>query len=538
MTAYDQVNYEGRVFSDTHPQRLQAVAKLFGLQAPALDTCSVLELGCGDGANLIPMAAHLLHARFVGVDLANMPIERGKQRIQRLGLENIHLLHADVSKLGESLGKFDYIIAHGLYSWVPSVVRDGILELVRCSLTDSGVAFISYNALPGCRLRHLVREMLQFRFGARAFEFDTIPEARAFLGAFAGLSVDKKDHTIGEDAPKVPYLETLKSEIQFVLSLPDHVLFHDDMSAFAAPFYLHEFAAAAQAFGLEYLGEPGIDTMFPKAGSESFNTSSAGWIPPLADEWVAKQQYLDFALGRRFKQSLLCKMPDGDARHSRPFKLDRKVGAHKMLSMHLRTPLEAQARLNQDALLNRDLVKFEFFGRVVSLDEPIAKIAIHHLAEAFPDTVQAQTLIDLSLATCIKSGLQYQRDSSVQAMARLLWSLVLAGQVEILGQAIQVSARVPQSQEPGTDPRRSLESFCPQLSPVVADAITESLSLAGALHSEIRLEDERSRALALRMDGTRTVRQLAEVNGLTSDLATLMQFVKFLDRHGALKQKA
>ncbi len=542
MTAYDQFAYKGGVFSQTHPQRLQAVAKLFGLDTPALETCSVLELGCGDGANLIPMAAYLPHARFVGVDLAESPIAMGVQRIDRLGLHNIRLLQADVSALGESLGKFDYIIAHGLYSWVPPFVRDAILKLVQVSLTDRGVAYISYNALPGCRLRHLVREMLQFRFGARAFDIETIPEARAFLSAYAGLSVDANDHTLTEEMPKIPYLDTLKGEIQFSLALPDYVMFHDDLSEFATPFYLHEFAKAAQRHGLQYLGEPGVETMFPKAGSESFKAAAFLWTPLGTDPWVAEQQYLDFALGRRFKQSLLCKNLQRERDLAPIPHLERKVDENTIHGMHLRTALQPDAPLSQASLYSRDLVKFECLGRVVSVDEPIAKVSLHHLAKTFPNSVPVTVLIDLSLTKCQEQGLSYEKDATVQAMSRLLWSLVLSGHMEIFGQAIRVGGFFTPLDKEGPELSLGVESMWPKLSPFIADAINENLPLAGALHTEIHLEDSFSRALALQMDGLSTIRQLADIGAKSDDAAGVLtrtlEFVRFLDRQGALLRPA
>jgi SAM-dependent methyltransferase len=542
MTAYDQFAYEGGVFPQTHPQRLQAVAKLFGLEAPALETCSVLELGCGDGANLIPMAAHLPQARFVGVDLAESPIAKGAHRIARLGLNNVRLLQADVSALGDSLGKFDYIIAHGLYSWVPEFVRDAILKLVQVSLSDQGVAYISYNALPGCRLRHLVREMLQFRFGARACEIETIPEARAFLAAYAGLSVAANDHTSNQEMPKIPYLDTLKGEIQFSLALPDYVMFHDDLSEFATPFYLHEFARAAQQHGLQYLGEPGVETMFPKAGSESFKIAASAWTPLNTDEWLAQQQYLDFALGRRFKQSLLCKNLQREGDLAPIPRLERKVGANTISGMHIRSALQSEATQSQVSLCNRDLVKFAYLSRVVSVDEPIAKVSLQHLSDAFPNTVPVTDLIHSSLAKCQAHGLSYPNDATIQTMTRLLWSLVLSGHVEIFGQAIRIRCLFTPPEHEGLRPSQEIESMRPRLSPFVADAIAENLPMAGGLHAEVRLEDRFSRALALQMDGLKTIRQLADFAAKTGDgaggLARMVQFVRFLDRQGALVRPA
>jgi cyclopropane fatty-acyl-phospholipid synthase-like methyltransferase len=67
-TVYDVVRYPGHAFPQTHPDRLAALAVLFGLDAPPPAGCRLLEIGCGDGGNLLPMAVGLPHATVVGFD--------------------------------------------------------------------------------------------------------------------------------------------------------------------------------------------------------------------------------------------------------------------------------------------------------------------------------------------------------------------------------------------------------------------------------------------------------------------------------------
>jgi SAM-dependent methyltransferase len=536
MTAYDELNYEGGIFSQTHPQRLQAVAKLFGLDAPSLKTCSILELGCGDGANLIPMAFHLPAAKLVGVDLAENPIAYGQERISRLGLSNIELLQGDVSKLGSSLGKFDYIIAHGLYSWVPTDIRPAILKLIQSSLTERGVAYVSFNALPGCRLRHMVRDLIHFRFGEKTADPTILPEVRAFLTTFAGLSIDENDHTVDRDLPKDRYLQTLKGEIKFALSLPDHVLFHDDLSNFATPFYLHEFATAAEGHGLQYLGEANMETMFPKSGSESFSNAAKHWGNTSKDPWIAQQQYIDYALGRRFKQSLLCHQSSSSAQ-ARQIALKREVGPDTLSSMHVRTKLMAQSAgkqntgkqgaSDQKTWLSRDLLKFEFRGRVVSIDEPLAKAALSLLGQVYPDSLAIADLISESLAICVKAGLKYERHASHQAMQRMFWSLMLGGHVELLGEAISNRIIPPAKQREGEE---FLQNYRPRLSALLRDALTHAQPLTGSIHEGFRLDEQRSIDLALLMDGTKSIADLAG----EQPSEKIEQFVQFLHRLGTL----
>ena len=126
-TTYDVVAYRTIPRRQTHPDRLAAIGKLFGMDPAPVGDCRVLEVGCGDGANLIPMAYYLPDSRITGFDLADVPIAQGREVARDLGLANLDLRVADLCAFGEGEQEFDYIFAHGLYSWVPERVRDGLM---------------------------------------------------------------------------------------------------------------------------------------------------------------------------------------------------------------------------------------------------------------------------------------------------------------------------------------------------------------------------------------------------------------------------
>ena len=119
---YDAIDYGGFVHPDSHPGQLAVMGFLHGLTPAPVESCRVLEIGCNEGRNLIPMACAIPGATFVGVDLAAAPITRGLERIAALGLGNIRLIEGDILDLDRSLGEFDYILAHGVYAWVPGPV--------------------------------------------------------------------------------------------------------------------------------------------------------------------------------------------------------------------------------------------------------------------------------------------------------------------------------------------------------------------------------------------------------------------------------
>src|SRR5689334_24905811 len=96
MNAYDQLAYANRPNAQTHPAHLAVLSRLHGLDARPVERARVLEIGVSEGANLIPMAATLPQAEFVGIDLAATPVDRGNQTIAGLGLGNIRLQQMDL----------------------------------------------------------------------------------------------------------------------------------------------------------------------------------------------------------------------------------------------------------------------------------------------------------------------------------------------------------------------------------------------------------------------------------------------------------
>src|SRR5258706_9216254 len=160
--SYDAVPYPTGAHPQTHPDRLAATAALFGLSPVPAERCRVLELGCGNGGNLIPMAAALPGSTFTGVDLSGAAIAQGRGLIGRAGVTNISLLQQDLLAFEAGRDSFDYILAHGFYAWVPPPVQDRILAICGAALAPEGVAFVSYNALPGAAPPQGLPGMLQY----------------------------------------------------------------------------------------------------------------------------------------------------------------------------------------------------------------------------------------------------------------------------------------------------------------------------------------------------------------------------------------
>src|SRR5262245_18798707 len=296
--SYDRVAYIGYPFAQTHPERLATLATLFGLQPAPVSNCRVLELGAGDGGNLIPMAFTLPGSSFVGIDLASEPIARGKSMIAELGLANIELLPADIMRFDEGERSFDYIIAHGVFSWVPHAVRLRMLELCRKLLTAHGVAYISYNCYPGYHLRNLTREMMLFHTRAMTDPKEQVQQGLSLLKWLLRRFPDE------ETASNDLYGALLTEQLDLLKGHRHREqIYHDDLAAENTPFYFYQFNALAEQLGLRYLDEADYlqmqDFIYPEPIREALNQFGDEKI-------VIKEQYLDFLKCRVFRQTLLC----------------------------------------------------------------------------------------------------------------------------------------------------------------------------------------------------------------------------------------
>jgi SAM-dependent methyltransferase len=228
---YDVVRYTTYPRIETHPDRLASLASLHGISPAPVTRCRVLEIGCGDGGNLVPMAYFLPESRFTGIDLARTGIDEGNAMISALELANISLRVADLRDLGRDAGEFDYVVAHGVYSWVPADVRERLMALCGELLAPNGIAYFSYNAWPGRRERHHLRGLLLDRLR------DVDDPARRIVGARRFL------RTLG--TPEADAMGASSNDI----------LFHDDLAPVNDPVSLEEFTAHAARHGLQYLGE-------------------------------------------------------------------------------------------------------------------------------------------------------------------------------------------------------------------------------------------------------------------------------------------
>lgn len=374
-TAYDDIPYSSHPFPQSHPDRLAAVAKLFGLEAAAVDNCRVLELGCAMGGNLISMAQKYPNAHFIGIDASSRQIAEGWKIVDALKIQNIELKHLDILQFPADLGTFDYIISHGVYSWVPPAVQDRMLDLCKRHLSKNGVAYISYNTYPGWHVRGIIRDMMLYR-GMQFHDPATrLSQAKSLVEFVAKSSPGTDD----------PYRKLLQGELDVLIRSDDYYLHHDHLEENNHPLYFHEFARRLGVNGLQYLGEADFSTMV----STNFAPDVAKTLQDLgAHDILQMEQYMDFVRCRYFRQTLVC--------HS-AVRLNRQLGP--TLVQNLLLASQAVAEPASDSEPEQQTFRTPG-GRGITCRSPVTKHALRTLQKRWPASLSFKDLY----ALCATAG--------------------------------------------------------------------------------------------------------------------------------------
>jgi methyltransferase-like protein/SAM-dependent methyltransferase len=370
LTSYDEVPYKSYPYPQTRPQRLATIASLFGMKPAPVDNCRVLELGCSSGGNLIPLADRYPNSRFVGIDSSTRQIADGDQLAKRLGLPNIRLEHRDIMEVDQEFGEFDYIISHGVYSWVPPQVQKKILSICRLNLAPNGVAYVSYNTNPGWHMRGAIRDMMCYR--ARLFRkpADRVRNARGLID-FLAQAVPAEDNAYGL---------LLRNELNLLREKEDHYLFHEHLEEVNEALYFHQFVERAEYAGLQYLGEADFSVM----SVQNFSPQIETVLRSFAGDIIETEQYMDFVRNRMFRQTLLV---------HQDVSLDRSLPPERILGMYVASSAKPEGLVDV-----RSSAQAVFRGphAVTTTTEPLVKAAMLHLSEIWPQHVPFSELLSIA----------------------------------------------------------------------------------------------------------------------------------------------
>lgn len=317
LQRYDALPYHSAPYAETHPRSLRTIAALHGLAAPPLATARVLELGCASGGNLIPIAEEAPGATFLGIDLSARHIEEARNRVGQLALANIEFRQQSLMDLDGGEGEFDYIIAHGLFSWAPEDARLRIVQLCGELLSPRGVAVISYNAYPGCHARDQVRAMMQYHTAGLDDPQQQIDEAKSMLQFMI-------EHGKKHSAHRAMLVETLD-----LLKATNNksYFYHDFLEDHNQPFYFHQFEALLRRRQLQVLAETRLFRW------QTFDLEPAAAAQFADLPYAEREQYLDFLRNTPFHSHAVCRAD---------VPIDRAAIVHRLDDMHFQWKFESR----------------------------------------------------------------------------------------------------------------------------------------------------------------------------------------------------
>lgn len=495
LASYDALPYESVPIAAAHPEVLAGLARLAGHAAPFGEHVRILELGAASGGNLLPLAYHHPGWQCVGVDLSRRQVEEGQKLIAALGLPNARLLHRDIAAGLEDLGEFDYIIAHGLWSWVAEPVRQAVLQVIGKQLAPEGLAYVSFNVSPGWAGRAQVREMLLHAAAGVHHPKARLARAREFIErmapAFAALDT--------------PEAQGCARELAFLAEASPSYLYHEYLEDINAPEPIARFIARAASFGLSYLcdAEPALDwgQGLPAAAREA-----------VADfPWPERLQYLDFLFLTRFRRALLVRRPVSP-------QLPRPEA---LLDLAIYADLRPEGEVDLGSAAPQ--VFLTASGGRCQVHHPLTEVMVLLLRERYPDSVPVPALLARAETLVARHGEPGAEAGREEALAELL---ALAGWrfVEVVPEARNFSVAVPER---------------PRLDPLARLQIERGDAPAGWRHTALSLDVAASR-LALLCDGRRDVDALAQAmaDALGLSIAEARhacgEFLAHLARHGLL----
>ena len=380
--SYEELPYRSGPHYASHPDCLATVARLRGLEAPDIARCRVLELGCATGGHLLPMALVLPGSEFVGVDLAPGHIATARESAEAVGLDNVRFLAADVRELPDDLGTFDYILCHGVYSWVPRDVREAVLSLMGEHLSEDGLATLSFNALPGSQPRNSVRGLFRFAL-ERVLSPDTpVENARALLQTLPPAL----------DGLEGAFVDQLRGIASECADVEGYYLAHEYLAPVNRPFHLWEVVRDAEAHGLHWVGDA-----WDHDDGEGLPGPVQQLLDRLSPTRADRRQWLDLLQDRAFHRAVFCRnerIPTQDA-----------MDASVVPELHAGAGAWPVSDDRQDPVGSAGAAS-AFASRThrVSTNIPMVEVALRHLHDAWPASLPVRDLWEASRTEVRNSG--------------------------------------------------------------------------------------------------------------------------------------
>jgi SAM-dependent methyltransferase/methyltransferase-like protein len=452
---YDATPYTSNSYPQSAPGRLAAIAHLFGLDTAGVASSRVLEIGCAAGGNVMPFAAAHPRAHVVGIDLSQVQIDLGRARAQALGIGNLELLAGDIARMDlAALGQFDFIIAHGVYSWVPPEIQEALLAAVRALLAPDGVAYLSYNVYPGWKSKEVLRDAMMLASGTSGSPEEKVREAHRMVDFLEEVS-----------SPGGVMARVVAESKAFAEGFGDSYVLHDELETFNSPCYFYEMVGRAAAHGLAYLAEARPETMLPR----HYGPTVAEYVQEKSSgAQVLVEQYLDFVTNRMFRESLLIHAGRAPRIRYEP-DLSRYSRFHFAAWL---PPVDGPTRLDSS---RQEYLQSD--GATLFTNDLGVKATLDALSASWPWTLSRQELVDTVHARLESAGFTPSANLS-EVIDSLLRALIMQGEVRYRLDPVAPEPVAPEPLRLAETARRMAELTCRQPEASIFNLWHETLELA------------------------------------------------------------
>lgn len=256
------VPYTAGWYRNQAPARIALAGLLGGACLPIPtgdDPVHLLELGCGYGYTAMALAASNPSWSVTAVDFNPLHIASARAWAADAGLTNITFIEADLARWEDhpvlrAIPEMDYVTMHGVWTWVPKPVRDGIVRLLAQKVTAGGAVQLSYNSVPGWT------DMLAAARLVRAVGNRTT--GHSGQGAQAGFAMLKD--LIAAKARLFESRPGVAETVTMMEGLSPAYLAHEFMNEAWAPTHMIDVAEALADAKLDFVGESDLSDNFPR----------------------------------------------------------------------------------------------------------------------------------------------------------------------------------------------------------------------------------------------------------------------------------
>lgn len=283
--------YQPTLCTMGEPSRLRAIAHLFGMQAPQVESARILQIGRHIGGNVVALAAHYPQAVVIGIDSDIEQIGTTHRMIKKMGLSNLILLHKKLDDIGDSLGCFDYIICHDYYSRLSQADKQIMAHLLGSILSENGLIYLGYNTYPGWKNQETIMELMQYRALSQSDLSDKVAYGRGIV------------QFMHQHATKSPLQSLPENQINELMTADENLLAHTFFSEKNSGDYFYQVAESLHHAGLQFMGESDYrrhyHTRLPEQGKEDLQKECG-------TNRIKYEQFIDFIENTHIRQSIFC----------------------------------------------------------------------------------------------------------------------------------------------------------------------------------------------------------------------------------------